>query len=233
MNPSLENHRHFPPGINEHDEEDSPGLPAPLPPGEQLLWQGQPDWKQVALRIVHVRAVIVYFLALFCWGAYSSWVETQSFADTLVATAKTLPYILMALGCFFYLARATAKHTIYTITSARVVMRIGIALTITYNLPFKRIAGADVLRRPDGSGEIALQLGKGEKIAYLFLWPHARPWRLLHPQPMLRCLGNVDEVAAILTRAWAQAQQGQFTLGSQAADSANSKPDFDSSAAPA
>jgi Bacterial PH domain len=212
MNHSLENHKHFPPGIQEHDEEDLPGLPAPLPAGESLIWQGQPDWKQVAIRIVHLRAIALYFLMLFCWGALSHWDETGSVSAAFITSLKTLPFILMGLACFVYLARATAKHTLYTITSKRIVMRIGIALTITYNLPFSKIAGANVLKRPDGSGEIALQLAKGEKIAYLFLWPHARPWHFMKPQPMLRCLPNVDAVAQTLTAAWSKTQSGQFTL---------------------
>ncbi len=209
---SLENHRHFPPGIQEHDEEDSPGLPAPLPAGESLLWQGQPNWKQVAVQIIHLRIIGMYFLALFLWGAFISWEETRSVSATAIATLKTLPFILMAVACFVYLAKATAKHTLYTITSKRVVMRIGIALTITYNLPFSKIAGAKVVRRANGSGDIALELAAGEKIAYVFLWPHARPWRFLKPAPMLRCLPNVDQAAKILTQAWSNTQSGEFTI---------------------
>jgi hypothetical protein len=210
MNHSLENHKHFPAGIQEHDEEDLPGLPAALPAGESLIWQGQPNWKQVAIRIVHLRAIALYFVILFAWGALSHWDDTGSVGAAFIASMKTLPFILMGLACFIYLARATAKHTVYTITSQRIVMRIGIALTITYNIPFSKIAGANVLRRPDGSGEIALQLAKGEKIAYLFLWPHARPWHFVRPQPMLRCLPNVDLVAQTLTAAWSKTQLGRL-----------------------
>ncbi len=213
MSTPLENHRHFPPGIQEHDEEELPGLPAPLPAGETILWQGQPSWKEVAVRIIHLRAIAVYFLILFCWGALVSWDETASVGATALASIKTLPFILMGFACFLYLAKATAKHTVYTITNKRVVMRIGIALTITYNIPFKRIAGANVLRRADGSGEISLNLAKGEKIAYLMLYPHARPWQLLNPQPMLRCLSDVEGVSKIFTAAWTKAQEGEYIVG--------------------
>ena len=66
-------------------------------------------------------------------------------------------------------------------------MRIGIALPMTLNLPF-----AHRSRRPgcrlhaDGSGDIAAALAGGDRIAYLHLWPHARPWQLARPEPMLR-----------------------------------------------
>ena len=40
------------------------------------------------------------------------------------------------------MAWLSARNTVYTITDRRVVMRIGIVLTLTFNLPFKRIAAA-------------------------------------------------------------------------------------------
>jgi hypothetical protein len=33
------------------------------------------------------------------------------------------------------------------------------------------------------------------------LWPHARPFRLRHPEPLLRAIDDVAAVAAILERA--------------------------------
>ena len=37
----------------------------------------------------------------------------------------------------------------------------------------------------DGAGDIALTLLPGQRIAYMVLWPHARPWRLAKAQPVL------------------------------------------------
>jgi hypothetical protein len=65
------------------------------------------------------------------------------------------------------------------------------------------IDGAGVSAGPDGAGDIALKLRKGYKIAYLVLWPHARPWKLAKPEPSLRGLNDVAGVAQVLARALA------------------------------
>ncbi len=56
------------------------------------------------------------------------------------------------------LAWATAATTVYTITDRRVAMRIGIALTLTLNLPFKSVAAAQFKASSFGTGDIALAL---------------------------------------------------------------------------
>ena len=48
----------------EHEFEPERGLPEQLPAGEQLLWQGSPEWKRLAQRAFHVRKLVVYFAAL-------------------------------------------------------------------------------------------------------------------------------------------------------------------------
>ncbi|MEJ2299801.1 MAG: PH domain-containing protein, partial [Woeseiaceae bacterium] len=50
--------------IPEHGREPVPGLPAYLPPGEEILWQGKPNWKRFAVRALHVRKLAFYFAAL-------------------------------------------------------------------------------------------------------------------------------------------------------------------------
>ena len=54
--------------MNEHDYEPLPGLPAPLPPGESILWQGAPCWRSLALRAMRVRQFAIYFIFLAAWG---------------------------------------------------------------------------------------------------------------------------------------------------------------------
>ena len=49
---------------DEFDFEPIPGLPANLPPGEKLLWQGSPTWSATASRVLHIRAVSGYFAAV-------------------------------------------------------------------------------------------------------------------------------------------------------------------------
>jgi hypothetical protein len=101
----------------------------------------------------------------------------------------------------------TVRTTMYTITSKRVIMRIGIVLTITFNLPLRKIVAAGLLEREDGNGDIPLQLATTDKIAWVHLWPHSRPWRLAKPEPMLRGLANVRDVARLLARAWVTANE--------------------------
>jgi hypothetical protein len=35
------------------------GLPADLPRGEELLWQGSPTWKSLAIHTYYVRVVVL------------------------------------------------------------------------------------------------------------------------------------------------------------------------------
>ena len=62
------------------------------------------------------------------------------------------------------------------------------------------------MHRIDGKhGDLALVLRGDTRIAYLHLWPHVRPWRLQRTQPMLRCLPDVDGIAAKVAAAWSVA----------------------------
>jgi hypothetical protein len=47
-----------------------------------------------------------------------------------------------------------------------------------------------------------MQIATEDKIAYFHLWPHARPWRLANPEPMMRCIPDAKQVATLLTEAW-------------------------------
>jgi len=88
------------------------------------------------------------------------------------------------------------------LTNKRVVMRIGVVLTLTFNLPLRMLAGASLKTNADGSGDIALKLAGNDHIAWLNLWPHARPWVLRHPEPSLRCIANVSDVGERIVQAW-------------------------------
>jgi hypothetical protein len=123
-------------------------------------------------------------------------------SQILVAVAKSGALGLTALGLLAVVARLSSKSTLYTITDKRVVMRIGIVLTLTFNLPFKRITGAALKPMAGHVGDIALSLTQADRIGWIHLWPHARAWRLEHPQPTLRCLPEAEVVGQILLSAW-------------------------------
>lgn len=194
-----------PAGLSEFDFEPVPGLPGRLPPSEVLLWQGAPDWWSVGRRVFHVPLIAGYLGVFVAWKivalAYDGVppIEAAQSVALMVLLSAACCGILAALGY------AIARTTVYSVTSERVVMRIGIALPMALNIPFARIDAAAVKALEGGRGDIRLTLMKGEKIAYLMLWPHARPWRFIHPEPTLRGLPDVADLAAILGQALAAA----------------------------
>ncbi|MBV9776778.1 MAG: PH domain-containing protein [Acetobacteraceae bacterium] len=189
--------------MKEHDFEPVPGLPGPLPAGETLLWQGGPRWTALARHALHVRAIAVYFAVLLVWREATLFSEGAGALP--VVRAALLPALLAgaAIGVFSLLAWLMARGTVYTITSRRVVIRFGLVLPGMVNLPFRVVDAAAVRRHADGTGDIPLTLVAGTRVGWLVMWPHVRPARFAHPQPMLRCVAQPDHVARILGRALA------------------------------
>jgi hypothetical protein len=98
------------------------------------------------------------------------------------------------------MAWVMARSAVYTLTTHRVAMRIGAALTVTLNLPYRWIASADLQMHRDGTGTIALDLRGETRFSYLVLWPHARPWQFKRPKPALRCIAEPHKVADMLAQ---------------------------------
>lgn len=188
----------------EHEFEAAPGLPEALPPGERLLWQGAPDWRILAVESLHVRKVAIYFAVLLAWRVASATADGSGLLQALAGAATVLPIALFALGLLAGFAWLVARTTAYTLTDRRVVMRVGVVLSVTFNLPFKAIEAAALRQRGDGHGDITLTLSGPDRIAYLHLWPHVRPWQLRRTQPMLRALPQARGVAQQFADALAQ-----------------------------
>ena len=186
----------------EHELEAAPGLPEPLPAGERVLWQGSPDWKRLALEAFHVKRIAFYFGFMLLLQAVLIWDSADSLRANLVPLAWSASMALIALGLLGFTAWMSATTTLYTLTNRRMVMRIGIVLTISFNLPLRWIAAAHVKPNEDGSGDIALELKGSDQIAYLHLWPHARAWHVAKTQPALRCLPDVGTAGDLLHAAW-------------------------------
>jgi hypothetical protein len=195
----VSNHGH------EHELEPQHGLPEPLPASERLLWQGSPDWRALALRAFHLRKIALYFALVLVIRGALLWTDGESAGAIAFDLLKLAPLPLFALGTLAALAWLSARATVYTITDRRVVMRVGIVLTLTYNLPLRTLRNADLQVAGDGIGDIALLLPEQDHIAWLHLWPHARPWHVKHPQPALRCLPDAQAVARVLAGAWSAA----------------------------
>ncbi len=194
-----------PGAVREHEYEPAHGLPELLPADEHVLWQGAPDWRALAVRAFHLRKLVVYFAVMLALRASAVLADGGGALDALRSVATLAPLALLGLALTLGLAWLSARTTAYTLTNRRVVMRIGIVLTLSFNLPLKRIAAADLAAAPRGTGDIALALAGDDRIAWLQLWPHARPWHLTKPQPMLRCVPDGDAVARLLAQAWSQA----------------------------
>ncbi len=191
---------------DEHEFEAEHGLPEPLPRGERLLWQGAPVFASMVERVFHARTLAAYFALILLARAVTVAAQGGSAADAGIAALWLLPAALLALGNVVLLAWLTCRTTVYTITDRRVVMRVGIVLTVTFNMPSARIASAAIQRGKGPAGDIALALTGPDRIAYLHLWPHVRPWRLKKTEPMLRSVADAAAVGRILSDAWSQAR---------------------------
>ena len=195
-----------------HDDfevEPIPGLPEALPCGEELLWQGAPEWKRAALTVFPFRLIGAYFAVLAAWRLLGALNGAVSLGEGLISALWLGIPAAATYGILVFLAWLVGRTTVYSITSHRVVIRAGIALPITTNIPFNVIEKAALKVYPDGSGDIPLSLAKTQRIGYLALWPHVRPWRISHPQPMLRAVADCRRVAALLTGALAEFRGGR------------------------
>lgn len=192
--------------MTEHEIEPIRGLPEQPPAGEYVLWQGAPRWQSVAQRIFHAGQISWYFGALLAVRAVSVLIGGGSASEVALAVIWLLPLPLIAIAILALMGWLVGRTTLYTITNRRVVMRIGIVLTVTFNIPFRVIESAGLHKYADGTGDIALTMSGPDRIAYLHLWPHARPWRFSRPEPALRNLADASSVAELLLSAIAAAE---------------------------
>lgn len=176
------------------------GLPERPPEGEVILWQGRPNWWELAKESLSLYWVMGYFVLLAVWR-FGSMIDQVGFASTFAAS---FPFVILgAVVCAILIAIAVvqARTTVYTITNRRVAMRIGAALTVTLNLPFTQIRNADLDLRRGGTGTIAFDLLGDTRLSYLVCWPHVRPWVMRRTQPALRCIPEAERIARMLADA--------------------------------
>ena len=198
-------------------------LPEDLPAGERVLWLGRPAWFSMARRAFRGDIVAGYFVVLAIWNGASAFSDAGA-GGALIAATTTIASGVAALALLGLLAFLSSRTTLYVVTNRRLVMKIGIALPIFLNLPFVEIVSASVGKHRDGTGDIPVTLGPTRRIAYLHLWPHARPFNFSRPQPCLRCIPNAGEAAEILSRALIAAANERSALRSDAAPVAAPNP---------
>jgi len=213
------------PGFFEHDSEPVPGLPAALPAGEVIIWQGAPRFSGLVARGLHLRWMAVYFAVLALSRAASLLADGAGLVELLKGTAIVLVVGAVPLGLLALYGWASARSTLYTLTSRRVVIRTGVALPMTVNVPFVLIGNAAMAEHQDGTGDIALQLIPPHRVSWVALWPHVRSWRFSKPQPTLRAVAEPQLVAQALARALAAAATMPVrAMRTEAANAAPGKP---------
>jgi hypothetical protein len=176
-------------------------LPAPLPVGERVIWQGKPSFKGLALRTFHIREVAVYFGLLLIWRLWSNWSHGVPAGEAATSALWLIVPAISAIAVLAGLAWLFRRAACYTITSKRILFQFGVALPMTMNIPLSKIANAALKTFSDGSGNIPLKLSDSGRVSYLLLWPHIRPWRLRVSEPMLNSVPDAAKVAAKLAEA--------------------------------
>ena len=173
------------------------------PPG--LLWEGRPAWRSAAVYLFRIRWIAAYFIALGLLTAANAMIARVPAAVALPRLAGLCLSAIFTCGLVVLAARLTERTTRYTLTDTHLVMRYGLALPATLTVPLTLIDHVALRLQPDHSGDIAVRLGGPQPVSYVKLFPHARPWRLARPQPMLRSVPQAAVAGGILARAVAAA----------------------------
>ncbi len=187
----------------EHEIEPVPGLPQRLPPGERILWQGAPRMSALLRRAVLAPLPISYVTLLEAWFVGTA--QRDGGGAMVVLRAGLLGVGLAAL-CVVAAAAfclLTARSTMFTLTNRRLVVRSGVALSMTVNIPLSVIQSAGLWAAADGTGEVMLQLSQPHRVHYLALFPYARLWHVTRVQPLLRGIADASYVAGLLADALA------------------------------
>lgn len=185
----------------EHDREAAPGLPEELPRHEQLLWQGAPDFHSVLRGSFHFTKLVTYFAALLVVQLLLNLREGVPVSDAIATTSGFALLAAAALGLLALYARLVSRATLFTLTDRRIVLRTGVAVPVTINLPFARIEAADLRLHKDGTGDIVLVPEVGSRVSWLLLWPMVKPFRWWRVRPVLRGIENAESVARQLADA--------------------------------
>ena len=187
--------------VLEHEFEPVRGLPQVLPRGEHIVWQGQPEFASLAVGSFHVWKLAAYFAALLVIRAGFQYSDGVAVAEILSNTFGLVMLSGVAIALLLLYSARAASSSVFTITNKRIVIRTGVAVSVTVNLPFRLIEAADLRLRKDGSGDIALGVDRRERASYILLWPMVKPFRWLSVRPVLRGIPDAESVAAVLASA--------------------------------
>lgn len=159
---------------------------------EKVLWKGRPAMGLLARTAFHAHKAGAYMAAL-------SVIALMTGNTTAAVVVAGLGVVLVAL--LYALAWANARSTLYILTDARLIMRIGVAIETRINVPLKQITAAHFRPRADGHGDIAVEVAGERLLSTLLLWPHVRPFHYKMPQPMLRAVPEAAALAQMIAEA--------------------------------
>jgi hypothetical protein len=162
---------------------------------EEVLWRGQPEPFRHAASAFHTNSVAVYFAVLTAIAYVTSDLGS---AITVAVMGLIGVLVLFAMGIY------SARRSTYVLTNHRLIILTGLAVDKRISIPLKHVGSADLRPRSNGHGDIAIEIKVKHRLSYMLLWPHARPFRFVRPQPLLRAVPDVDSVAAKLAQACAQ-----------------------------
>jgi hypothetical protein len=177
-------------------------LPAPLPEGESVLWEGTPRTWSFARQVLHPSLLLTYVGVLLAWCLLAG-ISSGDLAGAALASAKYGGLCIVAFILLAGTARLQVGSTDYVITNRRVMITFGAALGKTLQIPFASIESAALRAHGDGTGDLVLKLMPGQTVNFLLLWPNVRPWKFYPAEPMLRAVPDAEAAAQVLARALA------------------------------
>jgi hypothetical protein len=187
-----------------HDDfafEPVPGLPSELPDGEKTLWSGSPEAWTFGYRVFHIRWVAAFFVILAVSSIFSGFNHGAG-TGRVAMTFITLLFVGGLVGGFLMvMGWLVAINTIYTLTNKRLIIRHGVTMPMAVNVPFTKVARADVKVHANGAADISVSLLDGNRLSIFAIWPHNRPWSWQGAAPAMRMVPEGVKVAKILSDA--------------------------------
>jgi len=190
--------------VREHEIEPVPGLPGHLPDDERVLWQGRPSWKLIARHTLKTRWIAAYFALISAWSIGTGLTEGETAAGMAASIVifSIMAFAVFALASIY--AWAVEKTTVYTVTNKRVVIRFGVALSMSLNLPFKQIETIAFGKLNGEAGNLAFALKPDQRVSWLMQWPHVRGWRFARAEPSMIALQDAQKVADLVVLSFSQ-----------------------------
>lgn len=190
--------------MSDHDDfafEPKPGLPSALPENEEVLWSGSPEPWRLGHRAFHTRWIAAFFVIMAVSSIFSGFNHGAG-TGRIAMTFVTLLFVGgLVVGFLAIMGWLVAINTIYTITNKRLIIRHGVTMPMAVNVPFTKVARADVKVDKNGAADISVALLDGNRLSIFAIWPHNRPWSWQGAAPAMRMVPDGAKVAKLLSDA--------------------------------